>query len=203
MDKSIGQKFEFKTVLLVLVILLALVILIGGLFGREPANELEVKDEVKQVELADTVSLQVDSASLTTVAEVMKAAANLQSHAASNAGSISQKAALAAITGDQGCVEEMRREFEKRRDVMVSRICAMKKISCPKPEGAFYVLCDTSGLKISSGTCANRLLDEAKVAVIPGEPFGDDSVIRLSFATGMNEIKKGLDRIEGWIKDNG
>jgi len=74
MDKSIGQKFEFKTVLLVLVILLALVILIGGLFGREPANELEVKDEVKQVELADTVSLQVDSASLTTVAEVMMAA---------------------------------------------------------------------------------------------------------------------------------
>ena len=136
-------------------------------------------------------------------AEIMKAAANLQSHAASNASSISQKAALAAITSDQGCVEKMRQEFEKRRDVMVARLCAMDKISCSKPGGAFYVLCDISKLKISSGACANRLLDEAKVAVIPGEPFGDDSVIRLSFATGMDEIKKGLDRIEKWVKRNG
>ncbi len=135
--------------------------------------------------------------------EVMKAVANLQSHAASNASSISQKAALAAITGDQGCVEEMRSEFEKRRDIMASRIAGMGKISCTKPEGAFYLLCDISKLKISSVTAANRLLDEAKVAVIPGEPFGSDSVIRISFATGMNEIKKGLDRIEEWLKNNG
>ena len=136
-------------------------------------------------------------------AEIMKAIANLQSHAASNASSISQKAALAAIAGDQKCVEEMRQEFEKRRDFMVSRINNMGKISCTNPEGAFYVLCDVSKLKLSSVAAANRLLDEANVAVIPGEPFGDDSVVRLSFATGMNEIKKGLDRIEDWVKKNG
>ena len=136
-------------------------------------------------------------------AEVMKAVANLQSHAASNAGSISQKAALAAITGDQKCVEEMRIEFEKRRDAMVAGIGAMGKVSCIKPEGAFYVLCNISKLGISSAVCANRLLDEAKVAVIPGEPFGDDAVIRLSFATGMSEIEKGLDRIGEWVKKNG
>ena len=135
--------------------------------------------------------------------EIIKAIANLQSHAASNASSISQKAALAAITGDQKCVEEMRQEFEKRRDFMVSRINRMGKISCTNPEGAFYVLCDVSKLKLSSAEAANRLLDEAKVAVIPGEPFGNDSVVRLSFATGMNEIKKGLDRIEDWVKKNG
>ena len=135
--------------------------------------------------------------------EMMKAVANLQSHAASNPSSISQKAALAAIAGDQKCVEDMRREFEKRCDVMVSRIALMKKISCTKPEGAFYVLCDISKLKISSTAAAIKLLEEAKVAVIPGEPFGNDSVIRLSFATSMPEINKGLDRIEGWIKNNG
>ncbi len=136
-------------------------------------------------------------------AELIKAVASLQSHAASNASSISQKAALAAVTGDQGCVEEMRREFQKRRDAMVSGIGAMSKISCTKPEGAFYILCDISKLGISSVVCANRFLDEARVAVIPGEPFGDDAVIRLSFATGMSEIKKGLDKIGEWIKKNG
>jgi aspartate aminotransferase len=132
--------------------------------------------------------------------EVMKAVANLQSHAASNACSVSQKAALAAIEGDQLCVEEMRKEFEKRRDAMISGINAMGKVSCAKPEGAFYVLCDISELKITSALCAHRLLDEVKVAVIPGAPFGNDSVIRLSFAAGMSTIKKGLDRIGEWVK---
>ena len=97
----------------------------------------------------------------------------------------------------------MRAEFEKRRDVMVSRIALMEKISCTKPEGAFYVLCDISKLKISSAAAAVGLLEEAKVAVIPGEPFGNDSVVRLSFATGMSEINRGLDRIEGWVGANG
>ena len=94
-------------------------------------------------------------------------------------------------------------EFGKRRDVMVSRIREMGKISCTKPEGAFYVLCDISKLKMTSVDAAKRLLDEAKVAVIPGEPFGDDSVVRLSFATGMDNIKKGMDRLEDWVKKNG
>ena len=135
--------------------------------------------------------------------EIMKAIADLQSHAASNPTSISQKAALAALTQDQACVERMRIEFEKRRDLMVSRINGIKKISCVKPEGAFYVFCDISKLKLGSVALANRLLDEARVAVIPGAPFGMDSFIRLSFATGADAITKGLDRIEDWINKNG
>ena len=131
--------------------------------------------------------------------EIMKAISNLQSHAASNPVSISQKAALAAITGDQACVEVMRCEFEKRRDLMVEGINTTKKISCMKPGGAFYVFCDISKLGVGSVEVSTRLLDEAKVAVIPGEPFGADSFIRLSFATGTESIKKGLDRIKEWL----
>ncbi len=135
--------------------------------------------------------------------EIMKAIANVQSHATSNPASISQKAALAALDGDQKCVEDMRAELQKRRDFMVSRLNKMKNISCTNPEGAFYVFCDISKLRESSGRIANSMLDEAKVAVIPGEPFGADFFIRLSFATGMGDIKKGLDRIEEWLSKNG
>jgi aspartate aminotransferase len=135
--------------------------------------------------------------------EVMKAIANVQSHAASNPASISQKAALAALEGDQRCVEDMRAEFQKRRDVMVSRIKKWKNISCTMPHGAFYVFCDISRLREGSVRIANRMLEEARVAVIPGEPFGADLFIRLSFATGMDDIKKGLDRLEEWLDKNG
>ena len=135
--------------------------------------------------------------------DLMDAISNLQSHAASNPASMSQKAALAALTQPKGCVEEMRVEFEKRRDLMVSRIGKITNMSCVKPEGAFYVVCDMSKLRMGSVKLANRLLDEAKVAVIPGEPFGAESFIRLSFATSADLINKGLDRIEGWVKKNG
>lgn len=136
-------------------------------------------------------------------AEVMKAIANVQSHATSNPSSISQKATLAGLTEDQAFIEKIRTEFEKRRDLMVSRIGSMKNITCIKPDGAFYVFCDISKLKMDSVAVANRLLDEAKVAVIPGEPFGAKFFIRLSFATSMENVKKGMDRIEEWLKKNG
>ncbi len=132
-------------------------------------------------------------------AEVMKAIANIQSHAASNPSSISQKAALAGLTEDEGFVEKMRVEFEKRRDLMVSRINSMQNITCIKPDGAFYVFCDISKLKMDSVTAANRLLGEVKVATIPGEPFGAKFYIRLSFAASMESIGKGMDRMEEWL----
>jgi aspartate aminotransferase len=135
--------------------------------------------------------------------EIMKAIDNMQSHAASNPCSISQKAALAGIKGDQKFVQDMRAEFQARRDLMVSRIGRMKNISCVRPEGAFYAFCDISKFKEPSAGVAGRLLNEARVAVIPGEPFGADSFIRLSFATGVAAINKGLDRIEEWINKNG
>lgn len=130
--------------------------------------------------------------------EVMKAIANVQSHATSNPCSISQKATLAGLEGDQKFISDMRAEFQKRRDLMVSRLNKMKNLSCIKPEGAFYVFCDISKLKQGSAKIANRLLEEARVAVIPGEPFGADSFIRFSFATSVAAINKGLDRIEEW-----
>lgn len=136
-------------------------------------------------------------------AEIMKAIANVQSHATSNPSSISQKATLAALAGGNEFIDGMKAEFEKRRDLMVSRISRMKNIKCIKPEGAFYVFCDISKLKQGSAAIANRLLDEARVAVIPGEPFGADSFIRFSFATSREAINKGMDRIEEWLNKNG
>ncbi len=132
--------------------------------------------------------------------ELSSAIGRLQDHSTSNPVSFAQKAALEAIKGDQGCVESMVSEFRKRRDFMVQRINEMKGISCIKPEGAFYVFCDISKTGMDSFEFAKRLLSEAKVAVIPGEPFGWDTHIRLSFATGIEDIKKGLDRIAEWVK---
>ena len=136
-------------------------------------------------------------------ADVMKAIGNLQSHAASNPSSISQKAALAALAGDQSFIEDMRKEYEKRRDYMVSRVSAMKNVSCFKPGGAFYLFCDVSKTGKDSIQTANALLDQAKVAVIPGGPFGAPGYIRLSFATGMEAIRKGMDRMEEYFRKNG
>lgn len=135
--------------------------------------------------------------------EVMDAVANLQSHSTSNPSSIGQKAALAALTGDQACVEQMKAEFEKRRAFMTMRLRAIKNISFVKPGGAFYIFCDISKLNMDSYELANRLLDEASLAVVPGEPFGDKFSMRLSFAASVETIKKGLDRLEEWVKRHG
>lgn len=132
--------------------------------------------------------------------ELSSAIGRLQDHSTSNPASLSQKAALEAIKGDQGCVEKMASEFKKRRDVMVQKINEMRGISCVNPKGAFYVFCDISKTKMDSFEFTRRLLDEAKVAVIPGEPFGWDTHIRLSFATGIEDIKKGLDRMAEWVQ---
>lgn len=132
--------------------------------------------------------------------ELSSAIGRLQDHSTSNPTSVAQKAALEAIKGDQGCVENMVSEFRKRRDYMVQRINEIKGISCVNPKGAFYIFCDISGTKMDSFEFARRLLDEVKVAVIPGEPFGWNTHIRLSFATGIEDIKKGLDRIDEWVK---
>ncbi|MBU1038244.1 MAG: aminotransferase class I/II-fold pyridoxal phosphate-dependent enzyme, partial [Candidatus Omnitrophica bacterium] len=135
--------------------------------------------------------------------DIMKAIGNLQSHATSNPASISQKATLEALTRDQAFIDEMRAEYEKRRNYMVSRVSAMKNISCVKPQGAFYLFTDISKTKKDSVTIARSLLEGANVAVIPGEPFGARDFIRLSFATGMDTIKKGMDRMEEYFAKHG
>ncbi|MFH1776784.1 MAG: pyridoxal phosphate-dependent aminotransferase [Candidatus Omnitrophota bacterium] len=131
--------------------------------------------------------------------EIAQAIAKIQDHSTSNPVSISQKAALAALGGSDRCVKEMRDEFQKRRDFMVKKIAGIKKLCCTKPEGAFYIFCDISKTGLSARDFAMRLLEEKFVAVVPGEGFGSDKHIRLSFATSLDNIKKGLERIEAFI----
>jgi len=133
---------------------------------------------------------------------------NIQSHTTSNPCSISQYASVEALKGDQSEVENMKKEFKARRDFMVDRINSINNLSCVKPEGAFYVMVNISKVlnkeidgKVikDSLTFSDLLLEKEKVAVIPGIAFGVDNFIRLSYATSMENIKNGLDRIEKFV----
>ncbi len=135
------------------------------------------------------------------LADLMK---NIQSHATSNPSTISQYAGIAALEGDQSVVEEMVVAYKKRRDYMIERISASGILTCFEPAGAFYLYVNiektfgkTYGGKIIKGSLdfADYLLDSQKVAVIPGIGFGTDQYIRLSYATSLENIKEGLDRI--------
>ena len=132
--------------------------------------------------------------------EIIKAAARLQDHTTSNPTSISQKAALAALEGPEDHVAKMVYEYKKRRDFMVDRLNRIDGIISSRPDGAFYIFANISrfyGPEVKGSLAfAQRLLEDAYVAVIPGVVFGDDRYIRLSFATGMEHIKRGLDRLE-------
>jgi len=138
-------------------------------------------------------------------AEIIKAVSMLQSQSTSNPTSIAQKAAVAALRGPQDAVEEMRQAYQQRRDYIVPRLNRMKGVTCFTPQGAFYAFPNFrayfsksyKGHRISNGyDLAAYLLEEVKVAVVPGDAFGAEGYLRLSFATSMEEIKKGLDRIE-------
>jgi len=132
--------------------------------------------------------------------EIVKAATRLQDHTTSNPTSISQKAALAAITGPEDHVAKMVYEYKKRRDFMVGRLNRIDGIIASRPDGAFYVFANVSKFYSdevkSSIIFCQKLLEDAYVAVVPGLAFGDDRYVRLSFATGMEHIKRGLDRME-------
>ncbi|MBM7561533.1 pyridoxal phosphate-dependent aminotransferase [Fusibacter tunisiensis] len=139
--------------------------------------------------------------------EIAKIMSNIQSHATSNPNTIAQYASIEALDGDQSPIEEMRLAFDERRKYMVERVRNIDKISCVEPKGAFYVMVDIShylGLEIegkkveSSIDFASLLLEKAMVSVIPGIAFGVDAYIRLSYATSMENIKEGLNRIEAF-----
>jgi aspartate aminotransferase len=132
--------------------------------------------------------------------QIAKAIDSLQSHTTSNPCSFSQAGGLAAITGDQQCVQDMRDEFDIRRQYMHERLVAIAGVEAVKPLGAFYVLADVGTLGLSSQNFADRLLSKANVAVVPGIAFGNDKTIRLSYATSLDVIKTGLDRIEEFCK---
>lgn len=133
---------------------------------------------------------------------------NVQSHATSNPNSIAQKAAQAGLEGPEDVMNMMVAEFAKRRDYMVERINSIDGLSCIKPNGAFYVMMNISkiigkeinGVKINgSDDFANVLLEKANVALVPGSGFGTDIHVRLSYATSLENIKEGLNRIEKFL----
>ncbi|MEN6426343.1 MAG: pyridoxal phosphate-dependent aminotransferase [Phycisphaerales bacterium] len=141
--------------------------------------------------------------------DVIKAMSRLQDHMTSNPVTFAQYAAIAAM-GPQSAeaIEKMRIEFEKRAKYMAERLRAMKGVECSEPTGAFYCFPDVSshygrtigGVKITgSMDFAKALLEQANVGVVPGLPFGCDKNVRLSFATSMQQITKGLDRMEKWL----
>jgi len=131
---------------------------------------------------------------------IAKAVDAIQSHSTSGCTSFAQKGALAALKGDQTPVTDMRAEFDLRRQYMVNRLGTFPRISVVAPKGAFYVLANISQFGLSSTNFADRLLSKHHVAVVPGVAFGDDRTIRLSYATSLDVIKKGLDRIEEFVK---
>jgi aspartate aminotransferase len=131
---------------------------------------------------------------------IAKAIDSIQSHSTSNACSFAQKGGLAALKGDQQPVADMRDEFNLRREYMLERISKMPHVSVVRPNGAFYVLVNVSQLGLTSQNFADRLLSKANVAVVPGIAFGDDRTVRLSYATSLDVIKKGMDRFEEFCR---
>jgi aspartate aminotransferase len=131
---------------------------------------------------------------------IAKAVDNIQSHTTSNPCSFAQKGAVAALKGDQQPLADMRDEFSMRRNYMFDRITKIPNITAVKPDGAFYVLVNISQLGLSSQNFADRLLSKANVAVVPGAAFGDDRTVRLSYATSIDVIKKGLDRFQDFCR---
>jgi aspartate aminotransferase len=136
--------------------------------------------------------------------DVVKAATNLQSHSTSNVSNVAQVAALAAVSGDLSAVEQMRAAFDRRRKLIVGLLSDIPGIVCPEPHGAFYAYPSVKGLldkplrgkvSASSAELANVILDEAEVAVVPGEAFGTPGYLRLSYALGDDDLAEGIARI--------
>jgi aspartate aminotransferase len=131
---------------------------------------------------------------------IARAIDSMQSHMTSNACSFAQYGGLAALTGDQQCVVDMREEFDIRRQYMFERLTQIPGVTAVRPQGAFYVLANIGALGIKSQNFADRLLSKANVAIVPGIAFGDDRTVRLSYATSLDIIKSGVDRIEEFCK---
>lgn len=140
---------------------------------------------------------------------IAKVMANYLSNSTGSPSSVSQAASVAALTGPQDCVAEMRRSFEERRDYIVGRVNAMEGVSCLRPEGAFYIMMNVEkqiGRTIcgevinSSDDFASALLKHGLVAAVPGTGFGAPNFVRWSYAVSMDNIKKGMDRLEEFLK---
>jgi aspartate aminotransferase len=138
-------------------------------------------------------------------ADVVKAATNLQSHLTSNVANVCQRAALAAVSGDLSAVEAMRAAFDRRRRTIVSMLNEVEGFECPEPRGAFYAYPSVKGAlgrdiggrtASTSAELAEIILDEAEVAVVPGEAFGSPGYVRLSYALGDDDLAEGVTRLQ-------
>ena len=142
--------------------------------------------------------------------DIMAAAVNYQSQTTSNISNISQRAAVAALNGDLSCVYEMREAFDRRRKIMTSMLNAIDGVHCAEPDGAFYCYPNVSGLfgrtlggriATNSAELAETLLEQIKVAVVPGEAFGTTQHFRLSYALGDDDLVEGLSRFAAFVAE--
>jgi aspartate aminotransferase len=144
--------------------------------------------------------------------DVVKAATNLQSHATSNVANVSQRAAIAALEADLSAVDTMRTAFDRRRRLIVSMLDEIDGVVCPEPRGAFYVYPSVKGVlgreiagrtPTTSAELAELILDEAEVAVVPGEAFGTPGYLRLSYALSDEDLVEGVGRIQKLLGTTG
>jgi aspartate aminotransferase len=145
-------------------------------------------------------------------ADLIKGALNLQSHLTSNVSNVAQAAALAAVSGDLSAVQEMRTAFDRRRHTMVRLLNEIPGVVCPEPQGAFYVYPSVKGLlgrtlrgrrPTTSMELADLILEEAEVALVPGEAFGTPGYFRLSYALGDDDLAEGVGRIAKLVQEAG
>jgi aspartate aminotransferase len=143
-------------------------------------------------------------------ADIIKAATNLQSHLSSNVANVSQRAALEAVSGPLDAVAEMRSAFDRRRRTIVELLSAIPGVNCPEPEGAFYAYPSVQGLlgkeirgvrPSTSVELAELVLEQAEVAVVPGEAFGTPGYFRLSYALGDEDLAEGIRRMDDLLRE--
>lgn len=183
------------------------------LYDGKPYSVASIKDSKQTVLVAGTVSktyamtgwrIGYGLAPEPIIGAMMK----LQSHSTSNPTSIAQKAAVEALKGSQESVPKMLAEYRKRRDFVIPRLRQIPGVTCSMPAGAFYAYPNLRGALDKGGIktpleFADRLLKEANVAVVPGEAFGTDHHVRISYATSMKELERGLDRIQKFVEKLG
>ncbi len=135
-------------------------------------------------------------------ASIAKAIDTLQSHSTSNATTFAQFGALAALNGSQQIIEDMREEFDIRRQYLMGRLGSIPNVTVAEPQGAFYALVNIGKMGLTSINFAEKLLSRYEVAVVPGLAFGADNTIRFSYAVGLDVIKEGLDRFEKFCREH-
>jgi len=132
--------------------------------------------------------------------ELIKATATIQGHSTSNVCTFAQYGAIAALESSQDCVEQMRQAFAERRQVLLDSLSAIPGLGCAPPDGAFYMFINVSKTGMTSLEFCDELLETQHVATIPGIAFGADDHIRLSYATDMTSIKKGVERLDKFVR---